>query len=228
MSEPDEVTLPPRENPTPSSDSPPEPRRDEDDEHPAALPIIKPRPRPGRPRGRGRRRVAAARRTEKPVLTPRMSFFVNDDNSIDFQRTKPETIEQLRKAISQPEAQRRLGLANDVGEPTPPRTWTNITAVLVDSVNALAVQAAVNTWRLTDEQARLLFLRTDPDVYQQTTQLTGELLDKYFPGGFGEYDKEISLLLLVGGFTMNAVQKIRAMNPAPREVVNFSSAAGVQ
>lgn len=165
--------------------------------------------------------MAAARRVERPTLTPRMSFFLNDDGSIVFDRTNEQTIEALRKAIAAPEAQRRLGLVDAAGERTPPRTWANMTTTLVDALNSIAIQAAVNTWKLTDDQARLLFLKNDPAIYQQTVQLSGEVLDKYFPGGFGEYDKEISLLLLVGGFTVNAVQKIKAMKDAgPREVVH--------
>lgn len=150
-----------------------------------------------------------------------MSIFINDDGDIVFDRTKPETIEQLRKAISKPEAQKRLGLVDDAGTPKPPRSWKGLTSVLVDSINAIAVQAAVNTWKLTDEQARLLFLKTEPGTYKQTIDLSDELLEKYFPGGFGEYDKEISLLLLLGGFTTTAVQKIQAMKSAgPREVTD--------
>lgn len=155
-----------------------------------------------------------------------MSFFLNDDGSIIFERTNDQTIEVLRKAISRPDAQRRLGLIDTAGEPTPPRTWANMTTTLVDALNSIAIQAAVNTWKLTDDQARLLFLKNDPATYHQTVQLTGEVLDKYFPGGFGEYDKEISLLLVVGGFTFNAVQKIAAMKEAgPREVVQFRDTA---
>ena len=156
-----------------------------------------------------------------------MSFFVNDDNSIDFDRTKPETIEQLRAAISRPDARKRLGLVNDAGAPTPPRTWGSMTSTLVDATNSIAVQAAVNTWKLTDDQAQLLVLRRDPKTHEQVVVLTGEILDKYFPGGFGEYDKELSLLILLGGFTAKAVQEISAMNAnGPRAVVsNFDRAA---
>lgn len=186
-----------------------------------------PRRKPGRPR-----HVAAARRTDKPTLTPRLSVFINDDCEIQFDRTKAETVEQLRRAIAKPEAQKRLGLVDDAGAPTTPRTWQGMTATLIDSINAIAIQAAVNTWKLTDEQAAILFLRNapapppgKPTVYDQTVQLTGELLDKYFPGGFGEYDKEISLMLILGGFTINSVQKIAAMKAAgPRAVVHFPDA----
>lgn len=167
-----------------------------------------------------------------------MSFFIKDDGTIDFERTTPATVEQLRKAVTHPEAQRQLGFVNDAGAPTPPRTWSNMTTTLVDAVNAILVQAAVNTWRLTEDQARFLLLRNDPPVvvngqqlpstHEQVTALTGELLDKYFPGGFGEYDKEISLLLLLAGFTANAVQRIRKLNPSPREVTHFPSTAAVQ
>lgn len=155
-----------------------------------------------------------------------MSFFLNDDGSIVFDRTNDQTIAALKKAIAAPEAQRRLGLVDAGGEPTPPRTWANMTTTLVDALNSIAIQAAVNAWKLTDDQARVLVLKNDPKVHEQTVQLSGALLDKYFPGGFGEYDLEISFLLLVGGFTVNAVQKIAAMKEAgPREVLEFRDAS---
>lgn len=173
--------------------------------------------------------------TTKPELkTPRLTVVTDDDGLIDFDRVTPDNFEKFKAAVTHPEAMRRLGLVNDAGAPTPPRTWANMTEVLIDAVNSIAVQAAKNNWKLTDDQAKFLFLKNapppevpgQPTVYQQTTQLTGELLDKHFPGGFGEYDKEISLLVLLGGFTTTAVQKIRATTPGG--VVDFPRAAAQQ
>jgi hypothetical protein len=143
-------------------------------------------------------------------------MFVKDDDqeAIDFERTNDETIQRLARAVSKPEAQRRLGLVDGAGQAVPPRSWAGMTTVLVDSLNAIAVQAAVNAWKLTDEQAQLLLLRREPATHATVAQLTGEILDKYFPGGFGAYDKEISLLVVLGGFIAQSVQQIQQLKAA--------------
>jgi hypothetical protein len=142
-------------------------------------------------------------------------MFTTDAGKIDFSRTNDETVQKLATAIAgDPEAQRRLGLIDGAGVPVPPRSWAGMTSTLVDAVNSIGVQLAVNTWKLTDQQAQLLLLRRDPTTHQTVSQLTGEVLDKYFPGGFGAYDKEITLAVVLGGFLLNSVQQIQAMRAA--------------
>lgn len=191
--------------------APPEPLTE-----PASGPHIVPiRPTPrkatGRPRGSKTKRRNPPRRTDTPVITPRLSMFTTDAGEIDFGRTNDETVQRLARAIQTPEAQRRLGLVDGAGSPVPPRSWAGMTTTLVDAVNAIAVQAAVNQWKLTDEQAALLLLRREPQTHAGVAQLTGEILDKYFPGGFGAYDKEISLLIMLGGFIATSVQQIQQL-----------------
>lgn len=91
---------------------------------------------------------------------------------------------------------------------------------------------AVARWQLTDQQARRLFLQSDTrvdgngrTVYQNVQQLTGDVLDQYFPGGLGKHDKLFSLLVLVGGFMAGAVQAIAAMPAGPAEVTTFPRSA---
>jgi hypothetical protein len=178
---------------------------------------IRPQPRNqgGRPKGsRTAKRRNPPRRTDRPVLTPRISMFTTDTGEIDFQRTNDETVQKLARAIQTPEAQKRLGLVDGAGQPVPPRTWAGMTTTLVDAVNAIGVQFAVNQWQLTDEQAALLLLRRDPATHATVAQLSGEVLDKYFPGGFGAYDKEITLVVVLGSFVLNAVQQIQQMRAA--------------
>jgi hypothetical protein len=177
---------------------------------------IRPAPRkaPGRPKGSTSKRRNPPRRTDRPVLTPRISMFTTDAGKIDFTRTNDETVQKLAAAIQDPEAQRRLGLVDGAGAPVPPRSWAGMTSTLVDAVNAIGVQFAVNTWKLTDKQAELLLLRRDPETHRTVAQLTGEVLDKYFPGGFGAYDKEITLAIVLGGFVLNGVQQIQQMRAA--------------
>jgi hypothetical protein len=186
------------------------------DEQPAS--VLGPRPakrvQTGRPPKKRTHNRNPPRRVERPVITPRISCFTRDDGTIDFDRTTDDTIQKLARAIQTPEAQRRLGLVDGAGQQLPPRTWAGMTTTLVDAVNAIAVQAAVNTWKLTDEQAAVLILRRDPATHQTVAQLTGEILDKYFPGGFGAWDKEISLLVVLGGFVTNGYQQIQAMKAA--------------
>jgi hypothetical protein len=141
-------------------------------------------------------------------------MFTTDTGEIDFQRTNDETVQKLARAIQTPEAQKRLGLVDGAGQPVPPRTWAGMTTTLVDAVNAIGVQFAVNQWQLTDEQAALLLLRRDPATHATVAQLSGEVLDKYFPGGFGAYDKEITLVVVLGSFVLNAVQQIQQMRAA--------------
>jgi hypothetical protein len=167
-----------------------------------------------------RRRRPRPKLAKKPTTLPsRISFLITDDGKIDLSRTTDENIRQLRGALGAPEALRRLGLVDADGEPTEARTWAHLTMALIDSVNALAVQAAANTWKLTDDQAAVLFLRRKPEMHGQVSALTGELLDKYFPGGFGAYDKEITLLVLLTSFTLESMQTINAMKAAPARPV---------
>jgi hypothetical protein len=171
-------------------------------------------PAPVKPRAK-RMPPPRRRRTEKPTLQPpRLAFFIDEKEHIDLDRVADETIERLKVAISTPEARQRLGLVDATGEPIAERSWKGMTTTLVDSLNAIAAQAAVNAWKLTDDQAALLILQREPKTHDQVVTLTGELLDKYFPGGFGAYDKEISLLILLGGFVGQSVQQIRASMPA--------------
>lgn len=164
------------------------------------------------------------RRTTAPVITPRLSMFVTDGGDINFERTSGETVDRLKRALATPEARKRLGLVDDAGTPTAPgRSWNSMSGALVDALNLVCVQAAVNTWKLTDDQAALLVLKRKPDTHQGVTHLTGELLDKYFPGGFGDYDKEISLLVLLGSFVSDSVREIRRMR-GPATVHTFPSA----
>jgi hypothetical protein len=215
MDQPPAVDLAPD---VPSFEAPPIPDQD---------PIEAPRPAGIRPAKRHyRRRRNPGRRVAKPVITPRLGFFVDAAGMIDFSRTTDESIEKLKKAVLQPEAMRRLGLIDPQGEPAEPRTWTHLTMALIDSVNALAVQAAANAWKLTDDQAAILFLRRKPETHRQVSTLTGELLDQYFPGGFGAYDKEITLLVLLTGFGLESMQLIEAMKPStPASVHHFPQAA---
>lgn len=228
------VPDPKPDNGTPPDDSQPvaapQPQHDAGDPPGDVVPI-RPAPRNvgGRPRGSTtKKRRNPPRRVDKPVITPRLSMFTRDDGTIDFDRTNDETVQKLARAIQTPEAQRRLGIVDGAGQPVPPRSWAGMTTTLVDAVNAIAVQAAVNTWQLTDEQAALLLLRRDPTTHANVAQLTGEVLDKYFPGGFGAYDKEISLLVVLGGFVAQSVQQIqqlRARDAALRNAHVHTAAA---
>lgn len=176
-----------------------------------------PRSKGGRPRSSSTsKRRNPPRRTERPVITPRLSMYCTPgaDDEIDFSRTNDETVQRLARAVQKPEAQKRLGLVDATGAAVPPRTWQGMTSTLLDAVNAIGVQFAVNQWKLTDKQAELLLLRRDPATHQMVAQLSGELLDKYLPGGFGAYDKEITLVVVLGGFVLNAVQQIQAMRAA--------------
>jgi hypothetical protein len=192
----------------------------------AAVPAPQPvAPLAPKSRGKYRRRRNPARRVERPVITPRVGFFTKDDGSIDFDRTSDETIQKIAAAVKRPEAMQRLGLVDQAGEPVAPRTWGSTSTMLVDALNGLLVQGAANVWKLTDDQAKLLILRRDPATHAGVTQLTGELLDKYFPGGFGAYDKEITLAVLLGGFALNAVQEIQKMRLADQAAAPLAAAA---
>jgi hypothetical protein len=180
----------------------------------------------GRPRKRYRKNPA--RRVDRPIITPRLSCFLTAENEIDFERTNDETVDRLRHAVTRPDALRRLGLVDTKGAPVDaPRSWGTLSDTLVDAVNAIGAQLAQNAWQLTDDQAAVLLLRRDPATRQQVSMLTGDLLDKYFPGGFGAYDKELSLLLILGGFVAQSVQQIKTLAPpsSPATVHQFPHAA---
>jgi len=153
------------------------------------------------------------------VLTPRLSCFTRDDGSIDFERTNDETVERLAKALEQPEAKQKLRLV--VGNnPEPERSWSGMVPTFVDAVNAIAVQFAVNRWTLADSEARYFLLRRKPETFAQLAACFTRILDKRLPGGFGEYDDEITALILVVGFVTEGVQAVSA-GRAPATVASF-------
>jgi hypothetical protein len=94
-------------------------------------------------------------------------MFTTDAGEIDFSRTNDETVQKLATAIAgDPEAQRGSGSSTARAQPVPPRSWAGMTTTLVDAVNSIGVQLAVNTWKLTDQQAELLLLRRDPTTHR--------------------------------------------------------------
>lgn len=203
-----ENSLPPTENDTPA---------------PAPRPAVLVRPRRST-RRRGRRPNPQARRTEKPVLTPRISAYLRDDGSIDFDRTTEATIAQLATAMQTPEARERLGLA---APSTSPRGsgWESTVPQLVDVVNALTLKfAIVPKFELTDEEAALFVLRRNPQAHGDVCASTTFLLDKFFPGGFGEYDAAIKGAIALVGFVGESVQQLQQLRRTrmrPRPVTPF-------
>jgi len=149
--------------------------------------------------------------------------------TIDFERTNDDTVEKLRKAIETPAARARLRLVGAPAAAAPAAaSWDRSMAeTLVDAVNMIAIQAAVNAWKLTDEQAALFAMRREPETHAAFSQTVNGLLDKYAPGGAGEWDLELKALLLGGGFIAKAVQACRAMK-APATVHHFPNQAEQQ
>jgi hypothetical protein len=199
------------------------------DVEPAApAPAARPEPRPtGRPKGardKTRRKVKSTT-TTTATIRPRLIVTIEDDGRIDVAHTNPDAVARLKTAIADPTLRERLGLVADVGAPLPaPRAWDKtIAETLVDAVNMIAVQAAVNTWKLTDDQAALFVMRRKPETHAAFTSVTGELLDKYFPGGAGQWDLELRALLLAGGFLAEAIQACKAMR-SPATVHQFPNA----
>lgn len=185
-------------------------------------------------RREARARRNPAKRTDRPVITPRLSMFKTESGDIDFSRTNQETIEQLARAVKTPEARRRLGLDAGAGESAssspsapPASTWGDTTPVLLECGNLLILKLAEHQFKLTQAEAATLYMGRKPELRAKVEQKGTAALDKRFPGGLGENQDLFDIGALLFTFFSESLLIIQEMRKQPGTVHPFPAAAGV-
>lgn len=123
----------------------------------------------------------------------RLSVTLTDDGSIAWDRMRPATREQLRKAFSDPAAAQQLGLqagtstGDDGGLDA-----SSLAGILYSSASTLMMGLARRSGYTTEQAAVLAFT---PEEINMLAPTTGKVLNKWIPTG--KYQDEMLLGLML-------------------------------
>ena len=144
--------------------------------------------------------------TPETSAAPRISVQLTSDGSIAWDRIRDTTKAQLRKALSDPNTGKQLGLADGSAAAQLDMFDPSLCGVLYDSLSTALVGLA--RWRggYTDEQAAVL--RFNADEKKALGEPTARVLNKY-GASFGKYQDEIALGLLLTTIITGKVTALR-------------------
>lgn len=150
--------------------------------------------------------TATATAEPASAATPRLSVQLDDKGSIAWDRMRPATRDQLKKALSDPSVAQQLGMASsDSITGTVEGFDPSICGVLYDSLSTLMIGLA-RARGYTEQQANVL--RFDTTEKQALIEPTARVMNKY-AGSLGKYQDEIMLGVVLSTVISGKLAQLR-------------------